>query len=234
MKFTESTIEQQAEAAVRARLEGIPFLKSIDVARKAPVDSVSVDFVVTVELPDTHQTLLVEIKNSGQPRIARDAVNQLRVYLERFPGAYGILLAPYVSPATAKICKEAGIGYMDLAGNCRLSFDAVYIDVRGNPNPFSEKRELKSLFAPKAERVLRALLSLPTRVWENGGARQSRGRQHRAGLERSEAADGQGVGGRTTTWFRADSPLCAPGRLGIQLPLPAQQTDQSLFDGFRR
>jgi hypothetical protein len=166
VKFTESNIEQQAEAVIRARLEGIPFLKSIDVEREAPVESVSVDILVTVELPNTSQTLLVETKNSGQPRIARDAVNQLRVYLERFPGAYGILLAPYVSPTTASICKEAGIGYIDLAGNCRLSFDAVYIDVRGNPNPFSEKRELKSLFAAKAERVLRALLSMPSRAWK--------------------------------------------------------------------
>jgi RecB family endonuclease NucS len=115
VKFTESNIEQQAEAVIRARLEGIPVLKSIDVEREAPVESVSVDILVTVELPNTSQTLLVETKNSGQPRIARDAVNQLRVYLERFPGAYGILLAPYVSPTTASICKEAGIGYTPLA-----------------------------------------------------------------------------------------------------------------------
>ncbi len=166
MKSTESVIEQQAEAVIRARLEGIPFLKSINVEREAPVDSVYVDFLVTVDLSNTSQTLLVETKNSGQPRIARDAVNQLRVYLVRCPDAYGILLAPYVSPATARICKEASIGYMDLAGNCRLSFDAIYIDVQGNPNPFSEKRELKSLFTPKAERVLRALLSMPARVWK--------------------------------------------------------------------
>lgn len=166
VKFTESDIEQQAEAVIRARLEEIPFLKSINVEREAPVDSVYVDFLVTVDLSNTSQTLFVESKNSGQPRIARAAVNQLRVYLERFPDAYGILLAPYVSPTTAKICKEASIGYMDLAGNCRLSFDAVYINVRGKPNPFSEKRELKSLFSPKAERVLRALLSMPARVWK--------------------------------------------------------------------
>jgi hypothetical protein len=50
-------------------------------------------------------------------------------------GAYGILVAPYISPQSARLCVENGIGYVDLAGNCRLSFGSVYVERDGKPNP---------------------------------------------------------------------------------------------------
>jgi hypothetical protein len=53
------------------------------------------------------------------------------------------------------------VSFIDLAGNCRLSFDGVFIERQGIPNPFSEKRTLRSLYSPKATRVLRVLLSAP-------------------------------------------------------------------------
>src|SRR5439155_948817 len=59
-----------------------------------------------------------------------------------------------------------GIGYVDLAGNCRLSFDQVYIRREGRPNPYIQKRDLRSLYAPKAERVLRVLMAHPYRQWK--------------------------------------------------------------------
>ncbi len=58
------------------------------------------------------------------------------------------------------------VGYIDLAGNCRLSFDNVYIEQEGRPNLFSEKRDLRTLYSPKAERVLRALLHGPGKIWK--------------------------------------------------------------------
>lgn len=109
---------------------------------------------------------MVEVKRNGQPRLARDAVNQLLRWVVKKPGAYGILAAPYISPKAAEICKAAGVGYVDLSGNCRLSFDRVYIERTGNPNEFARSRELRSLYAPKASRVLRVLLANPGRAWK--------------------------------------------------------------------
>jgi hypothetical protein len=54
---------------------------------------------------------------------------------------------------------------LDLAGNCRLTFGQVYIEQQGNPNPFAEKRDLRSLYSPKAARVLRVLLTDPKKAW---------------------------------------------------------------------
>ncbi|MEW6360238.1 MAG: type IV toxin-antitoxin system AbiEi family antitoxin [Planctomycetota bacterium] len=112
------------------------------------------------------QKLLVEAKNNGQPRIALGAAYALHKYIESVPGAYGVFLAPYISEAAANICVREGVGYVDLAGNCRLCFGHIFIERKGNPNPFNEKRDLRSLYSPKAERVLRVLLTTPGRTWK--------------------------------------------------------------------
>jgi hypothetical protein len=47
-----------------------------------------------------------------------------------------------------------------------LSFDTVYIRQAGTPNPKVQKRDLRSLYSPKAERILRAMLNKPQRTWK--------------------------------------------------------------------
>ena len=79
---------------------------------------------------------------------------------------YGVFMAPYISSQSAAICEKAGIGYADLAGNCRLVFGQVYIERRDWPNPSIVKRELRSLFTPKASRILSVLLIDPKRSWK--------------------------------------------------------------------
>ena len=54
---------------------------------------------------------------------------------------------------------------MDLAGNCRLSFGSVYVERDGKPNPAPQRRELRSLYAPRTTRVLRVLLQDPKKTW---------------------------------------------------------------------
>ena len=108
---------------------------------------------------------MVEVKSSGQPRLARAAVNALLALRLNWPGSYGVFVALYISDASAEICKDNGIGYIDFVGNCWLHFDSIFMEIKGNPNRFSEKRKLKSLFKPKAERILRALLHEPGRQW---------------------------------------------------------------------
>jgi len=109
---------------------------------------------------------MAEVKNNGQPRFARLAVYELKDRLGSQTMAYGVFIAPYISPEAGKICEEAGIGYLDLAGNCLISFETIYIHKTGIPNPKIQKRELRSLYSPKAERVLRVLLTEPKRTWK--------------------------------------------------------------------
>lgn len=162
MKNESEEIEDKAKKALRDALEKIPFLmvKSIEQEKDGA------DILVKLSLDDKKQVLLVELKNSGQPRLARDAVNQLIRYRNAYPDAYLIFMAPYISQQAAEICMKDGVGYLDFAGNCYLSFGQVYIEQTGKPNPFRTRRDLVSLFAPKSSRVLRVLLNNPGRVWK--------------------------------------------------------------------
>jgi hypothetical protein len=150
----------------------VPFLKLVSLKREAKVSPQlhdRADALVQVTAGDRKWTLVVEEKRLGQPREVRTAALQLERYLNHLPADashYGVLLAPFISEESAKICAEAGIGYADLAGNARLSFDQVYIETRSPENPFREKRETRSLFAPRATRALRVLLQGPLRPWK--------------------------------------------------------------------
>jgi len=162
----EKEVLEQGERAIRDCLDRVPFLKIRDFQVEPDFSGRRPDFVVCVETIGGEYNLVVEAKSSGQPRVARRAIDQLRVYSEGVPNPYPVLLAPYVTDATAKLFAREGVGYIDLAGNCRLSFGQVYIEQRGKENPFSEKRELRSLYSPKAERVLRVLLTSPRKAWK--------------------------------------------------------------------
>jgi hypothetical protein len=54
---------------------------------------------------------------------------------------------------------------VDLSGNCRLVFDRSFVLREGRPNAFAGKRELRSLYSPRASRVLRVLLANPGETW---------------------------------------------------------------------
>lgn len=140
------------------------------------------DFTIKIRTPEGELVLLGEFRTSGQPRLAREVSGHLRRYRDMHPGAYGIFMAPYISERAAEICRQEGIGYIDLAGNCRLALDRVYIRIEGKPNPFARKRDLRSLYSPKAERVLRVLLENPGVKWKTeplaGEAKVSMGQVH--------------------------------------------------------
>jgi hypothetical protein len=154
-------VENNAENILRTVLGKVPFLKIESIDREKE----GVDFFVTLNLNNERQILVVEVKNNGQPRIAREAVNQLSRYRNIFLNAYCVFMAPYISPRAAEICQKDNVGYLDLAGNCYLSFGQVYIEQTGKPNPFRKRRDSISLYSPRASRILRVLLNNPGRIW---------------------------------------------------------------------
>lgn len=161
----------QFEALLRGLVGRVPFLKLVSLKSHAKLSTDPhdrADLLARVLAGDRKWVLAVEKRAHGQPREVRTAVLQLERHLKRLPGdvaGYGVLLAPFLSEESARICEDAGIGYADLAGNARLSFDQVFIETRSSENPFREKRETQSLFSPRATRVLRVLLQGPIRAW---------------------------------------------------------------------
>jgi hypothetical protein len=60
-------IEQKAEAALRALLGGIPFLKT-RIKRMIADDDSQIDFVADLQVSGTPKKLIIECKSTGEPR----------------------------------------------------------------------------------------------------------------------------------------------------------------------
>ena len=147
-------------------LNDIPFIELKRPIAQMPLEDVRPDLLLEVMVGKRPSKIVIEMKSVGEPRQVRYAIQQLREYLARIENAYGVVAAPYISNDTARLCKENGVGYMDLAGNCFLNFDQVYIEQTNYPNTNVEKRRLRSLFTPRSSRVLRVMLVNPRRSWQ--------------------------------------------------------------------
>jgi len=158
-------VEHKAADHLTAELREIPFLASASIRKESTHGDSHVDFILNVRSPKFDRRLVCEVKSQGQPRSAREACLSLIDYCRSEKRVYPVFIAPYISPAAAAICEQYEVGYVDFSGNCRLAFDEVYIRREGFPNQSVRKRDLRSLYSPKAERVLRVLLSTGKRGW---------------------------------------------------------------------
>lgn len=167
MKMTPQEIERQAKAALVECLTTVPGLRIVSSERQTrDADGIADTRIRVKERSGRKWDLFVVAKSSGQPAAARVAVSDLFRYLNNKPNACGIFAAPYISEKAAELCARDRVGTVDLSGNCRLNFGDIYIERIGQPNRFAEKRELRSLYSPRATRLLRALLTHPKRIWK--------------------------------------------------------------------
>ncbi|MFC2055880.1 hypothetical protein ACFLV7_16535, partial [Chloroflexota bacterium] len=161
-----NNVERETKTAILASLGDVPFVKIEIVSSPILSPGCQPDFRIAAQIGEKTCNLVVEVGTNGEPRFAQQAVNQIFRCRSEFPGDYPIFIAPYISPRSAAICLEADIGYIDFAGNCHLSFQNIYVHKEGKPNPYTNKRYLKSLYSPKAERILRVLLLSGPREWK--------------------------------------------------------------------
>jgi hypothetical protein len=107
------------------------------------------DLLIDAEIRGRPITLVAEAKAQGEPRYIRQAADQLRDFMGRFPGAYPIVVAPYISGQTAELLRSRGIGYFDLAGNASIDAGPLYISLAGKPNPKPAQKALRVVVRPK-------------------------------------------------------------------------------------
>ena len=154
---------KKAHKSVMDCLSDISFIKTI--TSDASLNDSKPDYIFHIETSLGKKKLYVEIKDNGQPRYARALIEKLSLYNEESEN-YWIFVAPFISEKTGQMLRDSGIGHVDFAGNCNISFEGVHIQKEGKKNPFFTKRQFKSLFRLKASRILRVLLSNPNRYWK--------------------------------------------------------------------
>ncbi|RWG07854.1 MAG: hypothetical protein EOQ54_02945 [Mesorhizobium sp.] len=171
-------IESRVADALRRQLERIPSLEiqSIDqewnLRTSANMPAACADILARVKMADRAITLMCEVKEPGYPRQVRVAIDQLYAYMARFQVradadlVVPLVAASWLSLESRNICANAGMGWLDLAGNCRIAFDNVFIERETADKPKPAARNFRSVFSPKAGKVLRTLLRDPAKPWK--------------------------------------------------------------------
>lgn len=150
------------DAALLSALPGL--LNSLRVVRAvrtaSPRGSVP-GLLVDVRTPSGRRhTLRVDVRAANAPSRIPHALGQMTS-----ARGYPVLASTFFSPRARELCRQAGVGYLDLAGNCRLQFDDFYLQKTVDANPFRAPGRPASLFGPVSSRLLRALLEEPSRAW---------------------------------------------------------------------
>ena len=84
-------------------------------------------------------------------------------------GIYRVIMAPYISEASAGICENFRAGYCDLSGNCLIQTDLIFISSKGNPNLFPSDNHAKTIFKSSAKTtslILRTLMKDVSKRWK--------------------------------------------------------------------
>lgn len=165
-RMSESKVLSEFEKKIKEILCQIPSLTIMNTSFNTRIFSdYKADLIIELSYSNKKKTLIVETKKVGEPRYIRSSIQQLSSYMAQIPDAYGIIAASFISERTGEICKQANFGYIDLSGNCYLSFNSIYIEKTNYLNIFKEKKEVKSLFSKKTSRILRALLTETEKTW---------------------------------------------------------------------
>ncbi len=151
--------------AVQRLKELFPKAQGWEEVADAKIASPAGDLVVKFRLGGQEHVFVLEVSSLGQPRQIRAAVTRFQEIKREIVGAYPVATAVYIGPQSARILKNHGFGYVDLSGNCHLAFENVLIEKEGKRNVRPSTRPLRSLFAPRATRVVRVLLEDVGRAW---------------------------------------------------------------------
>lgn len=166
-----NAVPQGASQERQLLTQGLAALRAIpNLQVKAPIPqaghtSNQPDFILPLVYDDKKFKVVVECKSSGEPSVLRRSAAWLHNLVAKHRYDYALIVAPFISPDGAEICRDLGVGFIDRSGNCLLTFNGLYIERTGNPNKFKKPREIQSLFSPKSSRVVRCLLSDPKQSW---------------------------------------------------------------------
>ncbi len=113
--------------------------------------------------PGAVRRLLLLPLASGEPRLVRSLLPRLREMARR-PDTWAGLVVPHMGTSGVKVCREAGVGYVDCCGNAYLRFNQVVVQISGNRNKFTIRKRPRTVFNDKATIPLRILLESPGKL----------------------------------------------------------------------
>ena len=119
-----------------------------------------------VSLKLAKNVFVAEVRLSSQPRFLRSSISDLKEAAAKVPRGRPLIVTPYIGPAGRELCRKEGVSYVDTVGNVGLFLEDGFILKESSTGLKQQRRVMKSLFSPKATRVLRVLLENPDRAWQ--------------------------------------------------------------------
>lgn len=155
-------------ALLQALLEASPIVNNLVIDPIPNLHDGSYDGEAHFAIAGEPHRIVIECKPSGQPRYVRDAMSRLGPEIFRASGlTRGLVVAPFISPASRLLLTQSNMGWLDLAGNARIVFPRFHLEInKADRDPFATKREQRSLFFPKSARLLKMLLHNPHLSWK--------------------------------------------------------------------
>ena len=155
--------ETEILTSLRRRLPEL--LPTLRVVIEPPSRKGAADLVLRLRAAGKTWRLICEMKSVGEPRYLAQAITTLSLVVRNAPRSYPVVVAPYIAPEGQRLCREAGVGYLDLTGNAYPRFDGILVDRRSGAPPPRAKARLRRLFSPRSSRILRVLLEQPDQTW---------------------------------------------------------------------
>lgn len=137
-----------------------------------------VSFIEDMQITDQSEEgfiLILKERGEGSVRIHVICLNRavpssVKEAISQSDGlTYRIIMAPYISDASAKICEASRAGYCDLSGNCLIQTGSIYISNKGNPNQYPVENHAKTIFKSSAKTtslILRELMKDVSKGWK--------------------------------------------------------------------
>lgn len=141
--------------------DSLPNNWKVKVKEQSQRSNMQPDFLLRLVAPDGKQvSLVIEAKNSLEPRDIPRVVEQVEAYAKKIKSSQTIIIALYLSPNSRELLVQKGVNYWDTTGNTYLQINkpSLFIRVSGaDKNPWPDSRPLLSLKGRAAGRAIRAL-----------------------------------------------------------------------------
>lgn len=158
--LSESSFVRELFASLKSILAGVGWLEGESLESGARTDDAKWDIVIDLPLSGGDTAVLcVECKKELRPSQFVSISN--RTYTSEKSSAFTVrlLAMPWISPRMAELCREAGWGWFDLAGNCFIDIPGVlHIERTGNKAVHERSKARATLGSNEAGRIVRLLL----------------------------------------------------------------------------
>lgn len=167
--ITHRQIVIQIQDALLRVLDAVPNLSDVDVLLSQQEGGYDIVASAIMMGSSSILKIICIVKSKGEPQYIRKAGHQLLAMRKNVGDCYAMIGAPYISDESRRICKEMGIGCIDLSGNCMIVFKRIYVWIEGKPNKYKDSRGSKSIFERSSVQsciILRWLLKNPNKIWK--------------------------------------------------------------------